>query len=201
MATNFEHGNNECRSRVCVCYYRKADRPLPEKDIACIQLHLIEGHNVDNPAFPNGICSGCYLELSKKDKSDEYSLKILVNDYDLKRVKGLRSAAKCECQIYEVAKMPGITHKRVMKKKRRRPKKKDAVAPPKSYRVCSDCFAHIYRGNNHTATTCKNPSRSKVYNNEALVQSPTTLQRVASRVIEDAAGTPLAPWRQMKKKI
>ena len=83
MATNFEHGNNECRSRVCVCYYRKADRPLPEKDIACIQLHLIEGHNVDNPAFPNGICSGCYLELSKKDKSDEYSLKILVNDYDL----------------------------------------------------------------------------------------------------------------------
>ena len=77
-----------------------------------------------------------------------------MSDYDPKRVKGLRSAAKCECRIFDIAKMPGITYQRMMKKKCGRPKKKDAVAPPKSYKVCSNCFAHIYRGSNHTASTC-----------------------------------------------
>ena len=92
MAANFELGHNECRSWVCVYCSRKADRPFSEKDIACIQLHLTEGYNVDNPDFPNGICFGCHLELSRKDKSDEYSLKILVNGYDPKRVKGCQVA-------------------------------------------------------------------------------------------------------------
>ena len=73
MATKFELGHNECRSRVCLCCYQKADRPLSEKDIACIQLHLIDVYKVNNPDFPDGICSGCHLEISKKDKSDEYS--------------------------------------------------------------------------------------------------------------------------------
>ena len=109
MATNFELGHNECRSWVCVCCYRKADRSLSEKDIACIQLHLIERYNVDNPDFPNGICSGCHLELLKKDKSDEYSLKILVNDYDPKQVKGLLSVAKCACRICKFSNMSRIT--------------------------------------------------------------------------------------------
>ena len=72
MAANFELGHNEWRSRICVCCYQKTDRPLSEKDIACIQLNLVEGYNVDNPDFPNGICSGCHLELSKKSKSDQY---------------------------------------------------------------------------------------------------------------------------------
>ena len=64
MAINFELGHNECRKRVCVCCYRKADRPLSERDNACIQLHLIQGYNVANPDFPNIICSGGHLELS-----------------------------------------------------------------------------------------------------------------------------------------
>ena len=85
---------------------------------------LIQGYNVDSPDFPNSICFGCHLELSKKDKSDEYSLKIIVNDYDPKRVKILRSDTKCECRICEVAKMPGIKYQRMMKTKRGRPKKK-----------------------------------------------------------------------------
>lgn len=66
------------------------------------------------------------------------------------RVKGLCFAPKCESRICEVAKMPGITYQRMMNKKCGRTKKKDAVAPPKSYKVCSNCFAHIYRGSNHT---------------------------------------------------
>ena len=120
------------------------------------------------------------------------TLKIPVNDYNPKRVKGLRSAAKCECRICEVAKMPGITYQRMMKKKHGIPKKKDAVAPPKSYKVCSNCFAYINRGSNHTAITCKYSHRCKVHNIEALVQNLTTLQRATSRVIKDTDGTFLA---------
>ena len=199
MATNFEIGHDQCRNRVCVCCYRKADRPLSGKDIACIRLYLIENYHVDNPDFPNGICTSCHLELHKKDKNDEYNLKFLVDDYTPKR--GLRSAAKCVCRICEVAKMPGVTYQRMFKKKRGRPKKEGTVTPPKSYyKVCSNCFEHIYKGSNHTEASCKNSRRSKVYNIEALVQSPTTLQRVASRVIKDAAGTPLATLGPNEKK-
>lgn len=200
MATNFEIGHNQCRNRVCVCCYRKADRPLSEKNIVCIRLHLIEGYNVDDPDFPNGICSGCHLELFKKDKNDEHCLKILVNDYDPKRERGLRSAAHCECRICEVAKMPGITYQRMLKKKRGRPKEGDEVTPSKTHKVCSNCFEHIYRGSSHTAANCKNSRRSKVYNIEGLVQSPTTLQRIASRVVKDSDSTPLATLGPNVKK-
>ena len=40
------------------------------KNIECIQLNLFEGYNIDNPYFPNVLCSGCHLELFKKEKSD-----------------------------------------------------------------------------------------------------------------------------------
>ena len=39
-----------------------------------------------------------------------------------------------------------------------------------------------------------------MHNIEALVQSPTSLQRVASRVIKDAVGTPLATLGPNEKK-
>ena len=87
-----------------------------------------------------------------------------------------------------------------MKKKRGRPKKKDAVAPPKSYKACSNNFAHIYRGSYHTASTCKKSRRSNVYNIEAAVQSLTNLGGVASRVTKDAAATLLATLGPNEKK-
>ena len=65
----------------------RADRPLPEKDITCIHLHLIEEYSNDDPDFLNSICSSCHLKLSKKDKNDEYCLKILAEYYDPKREK------------------------------------------------------------------------------------------------------------------
>ena len=65
--------------------------------------------------------------------------------------------------------MPGLTYWLLMKKKCGRSNKKDAVACPKSCKVCSDCFVHIYRGSNHTATTCKYSCSSKVCNIEALM--------------------------------
>lgn len=164
-----------------MCCYRKADRPLSEKDIACIQLHLIVGYKIDHSDFPNSICSGCQLELLKKDNSNESSIKILVNDYKV-----------CVIRLCEVVKMSGITYQRMMNKKHGIPKEKNAVAPPNSYKVCSNCLAIIYRGSNPTAITCKNSRRSKVYNMEALVQSSTTLHGVASCVIKDTACTPLA---------
>lgn len=76
--------------------------------------------------------------------------------------------------------MPGVTYQRMFKKKR---------------------GTKEGRNGNHTEASCKNSRRSKVYNIEALVQSPTTMQRVASRIIKDAGSTPLATLGPNEKSI
>ena len=168
MATNFEIGHNDCRRRVCICCYRKAERSLSQTEVECIRTNLINGYSLEDPDFPNGICTGCHIELSKKENDQSYNLLPHVDDYDPKRERGLRSSATCECKICTVAKMQGLTYQRMYKKKGGRPK--STSEKPKSFKICSQCFDHIYRGSNHSAIKCQNSRRSKVYNIESLVR-------------------------------
>ena len=107
----------------------------------------------------------------------------------------------CECRISTVAKMRGLEYQRLMKKKRGRPKAATPDDRPTSCKVCSNCFASIYRGSNHSASACKHSRRSKVYNVENLVQSPVTLERVASRVIKQSSETPLSTLGPKEKQL
>ena len=136
-----------------MCFYRKAERSLSEKGVECIRLNIIDGYSVDNPDVPNGICTGCHIELSKKANNDDYNLVPRVDNYDPQRPRDLRSSSICECRICNVAKMPGLTYQRLLKKKRGRPK--FAVETLKSFKVCSHCFEHIYLGSNHSVSKCK----------------------------------------------
>ena len=95
MATSFNLGHEEYRGRVCVVCYRKASRSLSQAEVGDIQKYLTEGYNVNEPDFPNGICTGCSLSLSKKRNDEDYILVINVDDYDPKRLPGLRSNPLC----------------------------------------------------------------------------------------------------------
>ena len=114
-----------------------------------------------------------------------------VEDYDPKRLRGLRSSSVCECRICTVAEMRGLEYcRRKAKKKRGRPKLETAEKPT-SYKVSSNCFGHVYRDSSHSITSCKFSRRDKVYV-ENLVKSPVTLQCIASRVVRDSAVIPLS---------
>ena len=75
------------------------------------------------------------------------------------------------------------------KKKRGRPTKVTTAehsATPVLLMICGNCFARLGKGYTHNCES----RRSKVTNIEKLLSSPTTSQRVASRII-DSSATPL----------
>ena len=200
MASKFEEGHNECRRRVCVSCYRKGDRTISPNEVKCIDENLIEGYRVDHPDFPCALCTGCHLELSKKINDNAYNLVPKVNDYNPERSKYLRSGSSvCECRICNIAKMTGLAYHRMIKRKRgRRPSSSNT---PTIYKICTNCFQKIYQGSNHSVSNCRYSRRNKVSNVEELVSSPTTLQRVASRVIKNQDGTPLSTLGPNRKLI
>ena len=82
MASKFEQVHNECRGRVCVCCYRKGDRTISSKEVECIDSYFTEGYTVENPDFPNALCTDCHIELNKKINDKGYHLVHKVDDYD-----------------------------------------------------------------------------------------------------------------------
>ena len=75
MSIRFDLEHERCRSKVCVVCYRKVNRTLSE--IQTVQEFLIDGYNISHPDFPNGICTGCSIILSKKRKVVDLQIKVL----------------------------------------------------------------------------------------------------------------------------
>ena len=106
-STALEIGHGKCRSLVCVVCYQKASRSLSELEIKNIQDYLIDGYSSSHSEFPNGICTGSSIALSKKRKDSTISLPIVEN-YDPERKTGLRSLNPLSCKICSVAKLNGL---------------------------------------------------------------------------------------------
>ena len=180
MATAFEIGHEKCRSLVCVVCYQKASSSLSEAEILLVQEFLIDGYRSSHPDFPNGVCTGCSITLSRKRSDPTVALPVVEN-YDPDRKAGLRSVDTCTCKICSVAKLNGLpfllASRKNRKKKRGRPSTKTT---PDNMKICSICFTKIYRGCNHSAAQCQQSRRIKVVNIMEIT-SPTTLQRAASR--------------------
>ena len=86
----------------------------------------------------------------------------------------LRSIPVCTCRICEVARTGGAKYRKTLMGKRGRHSAAQAT-PTESCKVCSHCFARIYRGSNHSAGSCKFSRKARVDNIEELVKSPTSL--------------------------
>ena len=131
MSTSFDLEHERCRSKVCVVCYRKANRTLSELEIQTVQEFLIDGYNISHPDFPNGICTGCSIILSKKRKDVDLQIKVLEN-YDPERKTGLRSVDNCQCKICRVAKMNGLN---VLQKLRQNCKRDRPLSNSASYHL------------------------------------------------------------------
>ena len=75
MTTEFGVEHEKC-SLVCVVCYKKASRPLSASEIQSIQEFLIDGYSSSDPDFPNGVCTGCSIVLSKKCKDPTTALPV-----------------------------------------------------------------------------------------------------------------------------
>ena len=129
-STAFEIENEKCRSLVCVVCYRKASRSFSELKIKNVQDYLIDGYSSSHPDFPNGICTGCSIALSKKRKDPTIALPIVEN-YDPERKTGMRSLYSCSCKLCSVAKLNGLNvllASRKNRKKQGRPKEKQFLS-------------------------------------------------------------------------
>ena len=190
MASKFEQTHDDCRKRVCLLCYRKGDRPILELELQCIKDNLLDGYSLDDLEFPCRLCTACHIDLSKKINDCEFNLVPKVDDYDPGRVTYARSAASsvCMCRICTIAKMTGLEYSRMTRGKRGRPSK---TAQQTIVKFCSNCYQKIYQGSNHSVSNCKSRKR-KITNASNLVSSPTTRQRLASNVLKEHEGTPLA---------
>ena len=175
----FDLEHERCRSKICVVCYQKANCTLPDLEIQTVHEFLIDSYNVTDPDFPSGICTGCSIILSKKQKNVDFKIKVLEN-YDQERKVVLQSVDTCLCRIYRETKMNGLSPLQKSRKKCKQGRPVPNPAPNHLKKICSNCFSIIAKGSNHSASLCKHSKRVKV---DKLIQisSPSTLQRAASR--------------------
>ena len=197
METTSELSHEKNRHQVCVVCYRKGSRPVAKKEADEIRKNIIQGYDVGNPLFPAAICDGCHLLLNRKINGR--NVQIPEVDYEKKvSVRFTRSSSTdpCTCQICVVATCKARAACN-LKKKRGRPAATNPV-PEATFKLCAHCLTKLYRGCNHSKSDCSS-RRQKVYNVNELVNSPVTVQRVASKVIESADGESIAtlgPYRK-----
>ena len=120
MATAFENSHEWRREKVCVVCYKKSSRSVSTGDVEIIHQYIIDGYSTTNCNFPNRICTGCSISLSKKRKDPNYIIPMQIENYDPGRKAGLRSVNECDCRICVVAKETGFYkhHQRKGRKKR-----------------------------------------------------------------------------------
>lgn len=200
--TTVDEGHERARKRVCIVCYRKGTRSLSERDIENIRTFAIFDYKKGNPDLPCGLCSGCYLLLSKLKNGAEVQLPI-ADDYDPIRPMNMRSMNNCNCRICIISSSKN-QDALSLKRKPGRPSLTSGPSTNKQkqevFKVCSNCFTKIYRGCDHSASMCAS-RRQKVYNIEKLVaDDDITKERLASRTI-NATDSSLATLGSKQKPI
>ena len=199
MSTAGVDGHMRYRKLVCVVCYKKGNRDISANELLWIQDNLIDGYDANNDAnFPAAMCAHCHILLSQRINGIDMKQQLpKVESYDPGQPILLRDS-KCGCRICTVA-TSNLNVSKSKKRGRPRPKQDtDSVAPPpSSIKICSKCFSRVGKGLPHNYCSSR---REKVSNVESLLQStPTTSQRVASRII-DKAGTPFLQTLGSKPK-
>lgn len=181
--------HNESRKRVCVICYRKGNRHLSSNDVKSIQDFVIKDYDTENEDFPEAICNGCVLLLSKLRNGQRVNLP-QPTDYDPQRTNlVLRGSKTCSCRICTIAHCD-LQSAVKMKKKPGRPKSENATEVLPNMKICGNCFSQLYPGCSHSKEACKS-KRIKVDNVSSLVDTPKkcTKEQVASRVLDEAGTT------------
>ena len=184
MATAFDDDHIRCRTKVCVICYRKGERSLSDRELKWIQSNLIQEYNKEDVDFPIAICGGCHYLLSKIMSGDEVDLPVVDNSHPGRSyMLRSRTNSMCECKICTIAKS-NVVHNSTMSKERKRCRPKSGIDKAEIIKICTSCFSRIGKGYPHHCTS----RREKVSNmKNLLADTPTTSQKVASRIIKYTA--------------
>jgi hypothetical protein len=188
--------HDECRAKVCaVCYCRSGSQATKKvsvrQELAIKELVFTE-YNKDDPRFPSGLCTLCFFSLA--DHTEGHNLKnkktpprvLLLPDpdiYDMELLRATRSTSStsCQCRICSVARKNGLQWKMFVAKCKKGPV---ATSPVGKYeRLCKLCLAPIYRGSNHSEERCKSRRQSLENITDAVNNSNTSLDLVASKFL------------------
>ena len=164
-----------CRAKVCAICYGRSGNKANQKVTAHLELGMrsfvFPEYNMSDERFPAGLCDTCRLTLLEQMKGESLRdgkpiRELVLPDptcYQAKpsKVTRLSSSQDCQCLICSLARMNGLEWRRFVADC----KKGKVEAPPdiKYDRLCRDCFAPIYRGSNHTSSSCK--SRKQTLSN------------------------------------
>ena len=135
--------------------------------------------------------------MSQKKKDPDFVLPTADINYEPNRPSALQSLSACSCRICAIASVNGLNSKKLTKK-RGRPSSTATSKPAEKYKVCSRCFARIYRGSNHSSASCLNSRREKLDNIVELVNSPKSMERIAARTINKSTDGTLATLGKRK---
>ena len=152
METYIDITHEECRHKVCIICYKKAQHPPSETQLETIKDHVLVGFTLKNHNFPAGLCIHCNVLLSIKKNNTNTPLPTPEN-YNPNRPKNLRSSTKkCNCKICKVARGDncfGSKLKHDNKPKRGRPKISDVSSVGSSRKICATCYSEVHKGKSH----------------------------------------------------
>ena len=188
-----------CRAKVCAICYGRSGNKANQKVTAHLELGMrsfvFPEYNMSDERFPVGLCDTCRLTLLEQMKGESLRdgkpiRELVLPDptcYQAKpsKVTRLSSSQDCQCLICSLARMNGLEWRRFVADC----KKGKVEAPPdiKYDRLCRDCFAPIYRGSNHTSSSCKSRKQTLSNLSVAVNNSNTDMDLVSSSYIKSVS--------------
>ena len=167
--------HEDFRRTVCVGCHKPGQKRTVNQNVAVfVREKIYSGFSLDNKSLPIGICNGCRVTVTTRDKI--YDRKF---DYDtLTRNMSRHDVQNGRCTCYICS--AGRSKKLQSKKKKPGPKYLQSTSKPKTYKICSNCNGHLSRGINHK---CWQTNKAK--NTVRLAETQGTKEQVASTIIRD----------------
>ncbi len=129
--------------RVCAVCWQKCLRTARSMEVPLIQEYVISNYTTFNAHFPSALCQTCSPTLIEyRTGNFKRTLKIS-NDFSPGVLPATRTNSDCPYRICKIAKENAITQSQD------KPRNVSETTPvqPGNFKVCSECFATIYKGN------------------------------------------------------
>ena len=185
-----------CRAKVCAICYGKSGNKATQKVTANMEVGMkslvFSDYDIADERFPLGLCNSCRITLLEHMKGESLQDRVVPRELvvpdptcyeaNLSKVTRLSSSQDCQCIICYLARLNGLEWRRFVSECK---KGQPDMSPGVKYdKLCSDCFAPIYRGSNHTPSACKSRKNTLSNLTAAVNNANTDLDLVSSSHIK-----------------
>ncbi len=128
---------------VCAVCWRKCSRTARPGEVLLIQEYVISNYTTASAYFPSGLCQTCSRTLIEYRAGNFKRTLRISNDFSPGLLRVTRINSDCPCRICKIAKENAITQSQG----KPRYVSETMTVQPGIFKVCSECFATIYKGN------------------------------------------------------